>query len=95
MTEEFIKNAVLQNLDEVQPPFKELLAALGFEGIFHLCEISGGTNLYIPSLQRIFRGCLEKQIPKEFDGENYRELSKNYGLSERTIRNVVSSCPVK
>ena len=87
MSEKHFKNAVLTNKDEVQYPFDSLLEILGFEGLKTLCDHLGGTTLYVPSMQNIFKGCLQKHIPTEFDGANYKQLSYRYGLSERTIRN--------
>ena len=90
MSDEHFKNAVLKNKGEVTPPFDAMLDIMGFEGLRQLCDQVGGTTLYIPSLQNMFKGCLQKQIPTEFDGSNYRQLCYRYGLSERTIRNFVN-----
>lgn len=89
MVKKYFENAVLNNKEDVLPPFDDLMDIVGFEGIYLLSQEMGGSNLYIPSIHRIFRECLCKQIPKEFDGSNYRELCKRYGLSERTIRTII------
>jgi len=89
MVKEYFENAVLSNKEGILPPFDNLMEIVGFEGIYLLTKEMGGSSLYVPSLHKIFRECLCKQIPKEFDGANYRELCRRYGLSERTIRTIV------
>lgn len=89
MIKEYFKNAALSNKEDILPPFDILIDIVGFEGVQLLCQEMSGSSLYIPTLNRIFRECLYKQIPKEFDGSNYRKLCKRYDLSERTIRTVL------
>lgn len=89
MKEEYFKNAVLNYKEDVLHPFNELMDIIGFEGIYLLSKEMSGSSLYIPNINKIFRKCLYKQIPKEFDGSNYRQLCRRYDLSERTIRNII------
>lgn len=89
MREEYLKNAALSNKDQIAYPFNILLDIIGFDGIKTLSYELSGANLYIPSLQNIFKYCIQNQIPKEFDGKNYKQLCFRYGISERTVRTIV------
>lgn len=89
MKEEYLKNAVLNYKDDILHPFNELIDIIGFDGIYLLTKEMSGSSLYIPNINKIFKKCLYQQIPKEFDGSNYRQLCKRYNLTERTIRTII------
>ena len=89
MNLQHIKQAVDQNLTSVPEPFKTILSLAGFDGIIELCESFGGTSIYIPHTKSVFRDCIRLQVKKEFKSDNYKELCIRYGLSERTVRNII------
>jgi len=49
-----------------------------------------GERVYFGSLKRALKAQLHGKIRKECNGYNYRELSKKYGYTERTIRHIYS-----
>lgn len=51
----------------------------------------GGTTIYIPSATTGNAKTRNLQIYKEFNGHNYGELARKYGLSEKQIRNILSA----
>lgn len=87
---EFYRELYSENKEDIIYPFDELIDKLGFDTVYILSESLGGSNLYIPKLRKIFKVPMDKQIKKEFDGGNYLELSRKYGLCERSIRNIIN-----
>ena len=53
-------------------------------------EEYGGTYFYIPKMDKIERADRDNRIRAEFDGYNFRPLAQKYGLTEVTIRSIVS-----
>ena len=89
MEEIYIKNAVLNNKSDIPQPFNTLFSLMGFDGILTLCNEFKGSSIYIPSMQSIFKNAISIQMGKEFNGSNYKELSFRYGLTDRTVRNMI------
>ena len=83
---ENLKRAIQENIDEIQPPFDNLLRIIGLDAMFDLSERLGGANFYVPTIHHMFRNCIQKQLRKEFNGSNYRILAQDYSISERTAR---------
>lgn len=54
-----------------------------------VCENFGGQQPYIGIGHQFRLNRIYHAIYEAFDGENYRELSARYGLSERHLRNVI------
>lgn len=67
---------------------------IGIERLLALCEVFGGTNLYVPRKERILQKIRNKAIRREFERQNYRQLAAKYGLSERRIRQIVAELRV-
>lgn len=84
-----IKNAV-ENWDStLDYPYNLLYDIIGYDGIETICNSIGGTTLYIPSLQHMFKAAIIDQMQKDFNGTNYRDMALSYGLTERTVRNYI------
>ncbi len=91
MTKNQQKSIISKYNSELLPPYDKIYKTFGYDTIERLVEEFGGTNLYVPTAKRLYSGCYAKQVRSEFDGYNYKELSKKYGYSERTIRNMLNS----
>ena len=89
MKNDALKAAVETYEDLLSEPFKTFLDLVGFDGIIDICEVFGGTTLYIPHARGFFKECVYKAIRSEFCYGNYKSLGTKYGLSERTIRTIV------
>ncbi len=70
---------------------KGILELVGIEVYKRLVEYFGGQSIYIAKLDTITRSLRDRKILEEFNGSNYAELARRYGLSVRAIRNVVDS----
>ena len=72
---------------ELGAPFDELYTILGYDTLFQICQRLGGSHVYVPSPQHLFKPAIVADMRRQFDGRNYRALAKSYGFSERTARN--------
>lgn len=75
----------VRNLDEDQ---RELAELIGIETYRRLVKTYGGTSVYIPKAESLEKAIRDKLIKEEFDGSNYRELAKRYGLTEAWVRSI-------
>ena len=95
------KNALLNTLQQLRqdtqeepathlnPIYAELCNAIGLEKTIDLYFLLGGQQLTFP--QSFFKtSSIKKQIQKEHNGTNVRELSQKYHRSEKTIRRFLS-----
>jgi len=76
--------------DELSGAGAEMARIIGVERLLALCEVFGGTTIYIPKKKRILQQVRNKAIKREFNSQNYRQLASKYGLSERRIRQIVA-----
>lgn len=58
------------------------------ENLYKALKIVGGATTYIPKSESLIRPVRNRHIRKEFNGYNYLELSKKYGVTDRVIRMV-------
>lgn len=80
----------ITRFDQLSGEQRELAETIGLESYRKLVEQYGGNPLYIPKSKTVLKEIIRKEISKNFDGKNYRKLSIKYGLSEKTIRKILS-----
>lgn len=70
---------------------KDIADVIGVEATLKLCEVYGGDPLYLPKNDDVQRELRDREIRKLYGEQNYKSsyLKKQYGLSGRTIRNIV------
>ena len=68
---------------------KELAKIIGMEAYMNLVETYGGSSVYIAKGDRIKNFQRDSEIVQKFTGNNYYALAKEYGLSERAVRNII------
>ena len=86
-------------IDEVQPEdlenvselSKEIAEVLGVPFLVRLSLFAGGSTVYIPVLDQLYRAVRDRQIREEFNGFNWRELARKHGLTERRVRMIIKS----
>lgn len=78
-----IEKITFDNLEDDQ---LELAKLIGLKAYKKLVKYCGGGGIYVCKADTVTRLSRNKEIYEKFDGENYRELAKEYGLSERWIR---------
>ena len=80
----------ITSLEQLSGEQRELAEIVGLEVYNMLIENFGGCQMYIPKRETIFKNIRNKEIKKDFNGFNYRELAKKYNLSEKTVRKIIS-----
>ncbi len=80
----------LTSIDQLRDDQKELAETIGLEAYKRLIKNYGGNQLYIQQTDSVLKDVRDKELNEKFDGTNYRKLSLEYGISEMTIRDIVS-----
>lgn len=77
--------------DMLQPKQQEMADVIGIEATLKLCEYVQGHGLYIPSNDRAFKKIRNRQIRHDYikGGWSIAALSKKYGLTDVSVRNIV------
>ena len=68
----------------------EIAALIGIEAYKKLVMNYGGGSVYICKPDTIMKADRNREICEKFNGYNYRELSKEYNLSKKTIRSITA-----
>lgn len=84
--EEILKNLKLEDL---QAQHREIAEVIGIKGMLQLIGAFGGNAIYFPQKRELLRNKVYASIYREYDGSNIRELATRYGVSERTVYNLV------
>ena len=79
------------SFDQLSGDQRELAEIVGLETYRKLVANYGGMHVYICKSETILRELRNAEICEKFNGFNYRELAKKYNLSEKTVREIVSS----
>lgn len=74
--------------DMLPEPYAYYANIIGMDNFCKMAEKLGGTTIYIPKYDSIFRNLRNEKIKKEFNGYNYQELAIKYDVCERTVRNI-------
>ena len=77
-------------LDDLNDEQQQVAELIGLENFKRLISVFGGVNLYIPKADKLERMDRNDRIREEFNGYNFRELAQKYGLTEVSIRSIVS-----
>lgn len=80
-----------KNCGSIMEEYREFVKIIGKEKTVMLVKMFSGEPVYFPKIKRT---CLQKVwqlIKDDFDGSNYKKLSKKYGYCERHIRRIVKN----
>ncbi len=75
--------------DKLQGKHANLARIIGIDRFLTLCELYGGTRIYIPKKDRLCQKVRDMEIKHSFDGRNYKQLAARYSLSARRVRQIV------
>jgi hypothetical protein len=67
----------------------QMLDAIGLDHTIDILKLFGGLNLHIPMLGSAFQHFRNKSIRDRFDGNNHRELAKEFGISEKYCKDLL------
>jgi Mor family transcriptional regulator len=86
--EGWIKDLKPEDLPE---PYRAISEMIGMENTLKLADKFQGMAIYLPKLDAVLRKIRDERIKAEFNGANYRELARKYGLTEVWVRQLISS----
>ena len=78
------------SLDDLEGDQRQIAEIIGVKNYLLLVDSFGGSAIYIRKKETAFKSERNRNILKDFDGWNFRELALKYNLSERMIREIVS-----
>ncbi|WP_027625541.1 Mor transcription activator family protein [Clostridium lundense] len=78
----------LLNPDILPEPYAYYAKIIGIDNLCKIAEKLGGTTIYIPKYDTLFKTIRNEKIKKEFNGYNYQDLAIKYNICERTVRNI-------
>ncbi|RJP82782.1 MAG: hypothetical protein C4522_02750 [Desulfobacteraceae bacterium] len=76
-------------VEDLPDDLKDIAEAIGFENTVKLIKLRGGESLYLRKIESIYSPARNRAICREFNGRNYKELSKKYKLTRTHIRDIV------
>ena len=86
---EKIREAAMLHPSLIMPPYDEIIHQDGYDAICSFVRCFGSSSVYVPSLRSILKQCIEKEIHNRYNGKNLTLLAKDYGFSERHVRNIL------
>ena len=78
-------------LDQLSGEQRDLAEVIGIEAYRKLVVEYGGTHVYICKAETVLKEVICKEVQEKFNGKNYKSLSREYGISEKTVRKLTSS----
>jgi Mor family transcriptional regulator len=79
------------NKDDLQDSFYDIADEIGLDTFVKLCELCGGSSLYIPTMKSLLKPVRNRVIKESFDGGNYKELARKYNITEVQVRKIISN----
>ncbi|MDE6798326.1 MAG: DNA-binding protein [Ruminococcus sp.] len=80
----------IESLGQLSGDQRELAETVGLDAYKKMVGQYGGSSIYINKTDTITRSGRNAEIQQKFNGSNYRELAKEYGLSEPSVRRIVN-----
>ena len=76
-------------MTDLPEEFRAVAEVVGLDAALKLVEAYGGESLYIVKKETAAREARNRAIRGEFNGLNYRELARSYGLTVTMVRRIV------
>ena len=70
---------------------QDLVDLIGIENFIKLIKVYGGSSLYIPNENSILKPLKNRLIKENFNGNNYKQLAKEFKISEMQVRNIINN----
>ena len=75
--------------EDVPEILQGLVDIMGIEAFIELIKQYGGSSLYIPNDNSVLKPIRNILIKEYFNGNNYKQLAKEFKISEMQVRNIV------
>lgn len=77
------------SMEDVADSMKGMAEVIGIEAYKKLIEYAGGGYIYIPTIASSVKPVRNRLIKERFRGD-YKQLSREFGVSEILVRNIVN-----
>ena len=68
---------------------RDLVDMFGIDLVMELVDYCGGSCIYLPSKSGVLKNARNRVIKDEFDGGNYKELARRFGISDMQVRKIL------
>ena len=75
--------------EDIPEILQGLVDIMGIEAFIQLIKQYGGSSLYIPNENSVLKPIRNRLIKQYFNGHNYKELAKEFKISEMQVRNII------
>lgn len=75
--------------DDLPEPYCDMAKEIGVDSALKLAKLYGGARVYLPKYDSALQIVRDRQIRKEYNGYNVRDLAKKFNLTESWIRSIV------
>ena len=76
-------------ISDLPPQFESIAMKVGIDITKVLFEEFGGTSVYFPTKKMIYKEARDRDIIKEFNGFNVKELASKHKMSESYVRSII------
>ncbi|GIM33914.1 Mor transcription activator family protein [Paraclostridium bifermentans] len=76
-------------MSDLPPQFENIAIRVGIDITKVLFEEFGGTSVYFPTEKMIYKEARDREIIKEFNGFNVKEIASKYRMSESYVRAII------
>lgn len=80
----------ITDIEQLSGEQRELAETVGLEAYRKLVANYGGSSVYINKSDTVTRPDRNEEIRRKFNGTNYRQLAREYNLSETGIRKILN-----
>lgn len=75
--------------EDVPEILQGLVDIMGIEAFIELIKQYGGSSLYIPNENSVLKPIRNRLIKEYFNGNNYKQIAKEFKISEMQVRNII------
>ena len=75
--------------EDIPEILQGLVDIMGIEAFIELIKQYGGSSLYIPNENSVLKPIRNRLIKEYFNGNNYKQLAKEFKISEMQVRNII------
>lgn len=75
--------------EDLEGDLQDVADTLGVDAAKKLLALFSGGTLYVPKVESVVRAIRDRRIYKAFNGDNFRDLAREYQLTTRQIRIIV------
>ena len=76
-------------IEDISENLHGLIKIIGMENFLKVSKALGGSSIYIPIYKHVQMAERNRQITKEYNRKNNKELSKKYNLTKQQIEKLV------